>query len=285
MPFANTLTRDVVIQKLIATAAVGLAVTFLLPFQVAIAFIVLGHGHFLAAYYYQWKAGKTSVRGLAAYVILTAIFLVAGYLSGTIDWLIISASIIFFIHHFQDEIVLFGKEHSLYRTFEQLPGFLVLSSLVIDNILGTSLTMYAVAVSIVLCAALLHATFVLKKHRLDELSAFFAVVAAGYLYLWISGTVVAPEKLIGSVILFHYACWYVYYYFRFASKPERRKLYVKDMLAIHGIVFGAYALTVYSTFGAATFGQAFTPVFFYVAAILHIVFSARLSDYKGLLRV
>src|SRR6185436_105773 len=121
-----------------------------------------------------------------------------------------------------------------------------------------------------------HACFVASgRHTPDALSAYFFVITLGLVIVgrWFLQSI-DPQVVIGSVILFHYVCWYVHFYFRFASKPERQRQYIWDMIGIHIIVFASYFLWRYSPLGFPLL-YVFAPVFFYIWAILHIIFSIR----------
>jgi len=274
--------REVVIQKVLSGVLVALALMTLDAREIAVCFAVLGQGHFLGAYYYQWKAGKMRGTWVLVYALLAASLIAIGLLT-KVEWFMLAAGILFFIHHFQDEVTLFGKTRSIPRTLEQLGPIFLYSALMSDALFATSLVLPVLALVAVLVLVSI-ALFLVKKYTPDALSAYLLTLTLGLAAIGYSDVQIAPEKLFGSVVLFHYACWYIYFYFRFANNAERQRAYIIDMLAIHGIVFVSYALYLYTYWGNSTLTVVFAPVFFYIWAILHILFSIRLGDYRDALR-
>lgn len=275
--------HPLVIQKALGAVVVALSVATLAPGQMWIAFSVFGQGHFLGAYYYQWKAGKVKPKGLLLFAALAAGAITLAILTG--DYLLFAfvASTLFLVHHCIDEITLFGKERSIARTIEILPPLVVFITFAGDQLWGTSLTAYALAVAGTIYVIYV-AGIAMRRVQADILSAYFFGIFCGLAALYALFPSVAPEYLTGSVILFHYACWYVHYYFRFAGMPERRRAYVIDMLAIHGVVFSLFALFVYTTWGGISLSFVFAPIFFYIWATLHIIFSFRPRDFAALVQ-
>lgn len=276
--------REVVIQKTLALGLLGLAIAFLSPIQMALAFSVLGQGHFLGAYYYQWKAKKIRTFWACVYVALAALFFYIAVSTHRLEWFVLCAGVLFFIHHFFDEVTLWGKERSFFRALELTPPILLYSSFTADVLFGTALTVYASALSVALM--LVYVFFVARKLYVpDALSIYFALITISLLFLkWIVAASIAPETLLGSVILYHYICWYIYFYFRFAKDATKQSMYVREMLAIHAIVFGVYAVFLYTTWGSLNLGYVFLPIYFYIWAILHILFSVRMSDFRAFLK-
>lgn len=279
----SDMSRELLVQKAAGIGLVAFAISFFTVNEIALAFSVLGQGHFLAAYYYQWKAGKMRLTWVLAYCALAAILIVAVIITRRAEWFALGAGILFFIHHFQDEATLFGKERSFFRLLEQLPPVILYSVLMADALFGTSIAFPTLV--IIAALSLIYAYALLtKKYSSDALSAYLFLITAGLAAIAWFGVRVAPEVLFGSVILFHYVCWYIHFYFRLASNKERQLGYVRDMLAIHGIVFSCFALFTYTYWGSVLFSLVFLPIFFYIWAILHIVFSVRMSDYRDSLR-
>ena len=55
----------------------GIAVLVLAPAAIMSTFIVMGQGHFILAYLYQWRAGKSGWRYGALYVLAFSTLLLA----------------------------------------------------------------------------------------------------------------------------------------------------------------------------------------------------------------
>lgn len=271
--------RAILVQKCIAFSVVAASLALLTPLQMFLLIVVFGHAHFLAAYYYQWKAGKWTLQRLGAFIAATAGLLIAATVL-TLDWFIVCSAIIFYLHHFQDEPLLFNTTRSAYRTLELYAPFSVFCAVSADLMLGTHITPYVLLST---CLALICILmFALRgSYRPDALSWYLCAVTAGVSMLWFSGISLPPEKFIGSIILFHYISWLVYFYFRFGFEPIRQKAYGIDMLAIHGVVFLVLAIALYGGPALTPLMIVFSPIFFYIAALLHIFFTVRPSDYRA----
>lgn len=275
--------RELAIQKFLGVLIVGAAFLFLTPLQIGIATVVFGHGHFLGAYYYQWKAGKMTPTWLILFFGAALILFSLAIYSKSIELFAIGTSILFFVHHFQDEVTLFGKERSLFRSLEQLQPILLYSALAIAAIFVSPIPFALVCIAAVFLVAYIIA-IALRAYKPDILSIYFLGIAAVLYALWFFDVALTSRSLLGSVLLFHYVCWYVHFYFRFAQNPERQRSYIYDMIGVHVIVFVAFAM-IYAIPGASIpLEYVFGTIFFYVWAILHIVFSVRLQDYRTLLR-
>jgi hypothetical protein len=132
--------------------------------------------------------------------------------------------------------------------------------------------------------ALIYAGFVFtKRFKPDVLSAYYALILLGLAAIALSGVAIPPEYLVGAVILYHYASWYVHYYVRFAPKPERQRGYLIDMLSVNALIIAAYALYLYVP-QLWPLSYAFLPIYFYIWTILHIASSVRFDDYRSMLR-
>lgn len=277
------MTRELLIQKVLGVCIVALAITFFSPLQIALLFIIFGQGHFLGAYYYQWKAGKMTTRWLMLFCALVVVLFALAIMTRALDWFILATSILFFFHHFQDEVTLFGKNRSLFRSLEQLPPILFYSAFVVVPFFGSTFALSLVILAFTLLVLYVGA-IALGAYRPDALSAYLLLIAGVLCALWLSGIAIPSKTLLGAIILFHYVCWYVHFYYRFASNPVRQKQYIWDMLSIHVVVFMAYGLFVYTAWGNMIFGYFFLPLYFFVWTIVHIVFSIRPSDYRSSLR-
>ena len=271
------MTKEVLIQKGVAFGAVAVALLTLSPFQMALCFAVLGQGHFIASYYYRWKSTGTSARTTLLFVTaVLAIFYAAGFAS--FEHIAFLAGLLFFLHHFQDEPLLWGKERSFMRTLEQIPPVLLYSALASDTLFDTALFFPALLGSALV--ALTYAIYAANiAHAPDTLSAYLFSVAGVVASLrLLLGPDMPPEHLFGSIILFHYTSWYVHYYFKSAARAASEE-YVLDMLAVHGVVFFAYAMFLFVPKGHTLLQYVFLPLSFYLWAILHILFTVRPNDY------
>lgn len=278
------MTRAIVIQKVIAFGLVVPALFLLDAKEITMAFIVFGQGHFIAAYYYQWRAGKIGDRWLAYYGAGAALLFAYAYITQAFELIALVTMFVFLVHHFQDEVLLFGKERSLIRTLEQISPIMLYTALIGDALYGSQVApiiAYGVLALLVVygvCIALF------KTYAPDTLSWYFGIITAGLLYIALANVRVDASALAGLVILNHYVCWYVHFYFRFEQNIPRLKSYIRDMLVINGIVIAAFCAFLFSAPLQPLLAWVFAPIYFYTWTILHILSSVRKSDYQEALR-
>lgn len=276
------MSREIVIQKVLGFGIVAAAILYFTPMQLVVCFSVLGQGHFIGAYLYQWKAGKIKAKWVMLFAGLGLLLFIPAYLTERVEWFALGAGVLFFIHHFQDEVTLWGKERSKYRFLEQLPPMVLFSTLAADRLLGTSFTKPATIALLLPLFAYIY-TVAKRKYKPDALSAYLFVISAGLAAISWSGLPIASEVVLSSVILLHYVCWYVYFYFRFANNSERLWTYIADMAIVHIVIFAAFALFLYTELGNAIFVYLFGTIYFYIWTILHILSSIRRKDYRALI--
>lgn len=278
------MTREIVIQKILALGLVALAVTALTPEQMLVCFIVFGQGHFLAAYYYQWRAGKISERGFSLYVAVALALFTAAYITQRIDIISFVTFFVFLLHHFQDEVLLFGKQRSLIRSFEQLGPVIMFTALTADALFMTSLAVAAcIAVVALTCVYALFSWH--KRYRPDALSAYLGLVTTGLMAIALFGATIDMLIIVGALILNHYICWYVHFYFRFKKDRAKLKRYFRDMIIINAIVVAGFSAFLLIPDTHVLLLWIFVPLYFYIWTILHIASSVRISDYRDSIRL
>lgn len=269
--------RDVIVQKTAGIAFIICALVALSPLQTALLVSALGQGHFLLAYLYQWKAGKVSYRG-AAFFAVAAICFFALALSGVrFEWFITLVAAFFFMHHVYDETTLTGLAQTRFRPLEQLLIIAPASALMADSAFGTNLFLW----SLWLNAALVGALIILSargKHDFDVLSAYFAIATLTIVGVgWALPDTRASQLVTSGIILFHYVCWYLFYYARLRQNPVRRTAYVRDVILVHAVVLPLFLAFIFDWRGAYWLSFIFAPVSFYVWAALHIGVSFSLA--------
>jgi len=121
-----------VASRLISLGLVAAAILLLEPLELLTLIVVLGQGHFLAAYSYQAKAGQIGWRFLVAWALGALLIFGLFFLYPNFLLLVQIASIYFVVHFLQDEVFLLGEEPSLQRGLDLLPILCVGAGLVLD---------------------------------------------------------------------------------------------------------------------------------------------------------
>lgn len=264
-------------------------------------FVVLGQGHFLLAYYYQFKAGKMDRAYLARYLVSSALLLIFWFSSFHHELLVLFTAVFFLQHALFDELYLLRdtkpeQESPLNwgRLLEISPVFLLYTGMLVDGILSQptspqtlwlSARLPPVVSVMALLSALLLGFYTLalwkKSHRLDSVSLYFFV--CGFLLMLVIGSGlthgVPVVKLMGFIILFHYFNWYGHYYHKLQSEQLAMRHYLGMTMVINLAIVGLYLLW---TRGALGFlGTVFlSEDAFYLWTILHLVTSLRKQDFS-----
>jgi hypothetical protein len=264
---------DVVIQKSIGIMAVLLFVLFFSPLQMALCISFFGQGHFITAYVYQWRAGKmTRWRLLLFFTLITSLF-GAALTFARFEILITAIIGLFLMHHFHDEVTLSHASKASFRPFEQLLLIVPLMSTTIDATFSTHLITTALILLAVVCLAL-GIAFMRSLYRPDVLSFYFFALAVlvTSVVVTVPATLASP-KLIGGFILYHYVCWYIYYWQRLRSNHTERLRYLQTIGTIHIVLSIVFVIYISSLPGVYVLTFLFAPAFFYIWAAVHILSS------------
>lgn len=256
---------------------------------VVLIYIVMGHGHFLMAYFYQWKAGKMT-RAYGLRFALFAFAILAIY-NAWPDYrgLVAVTTIYFLLHMLWDEQYLMRLPMDLSRspmhlgrTLEMAPIVLLFSARVVDDMwaLDPWKAMPFRDWAQPACWAVFLSYTLLGLGgwlRPDSRSAYFlswgvALLAASYT----RGYYLIPTgKLTGFIIIYHYLNWYLHYFLNLPPGP-RRRIYLG-----HVAVFNIAVLAAYFTWGARGPGRwFFQNDWFYVWTLLHLMTSTRIGDLR-----
>lgn len=289
---------EIAIEKCVSLLLVVFLLVILDWRAIMTIFIVLGQGHFLLAYYYQYKAGKID-RAFGIRYACCVIVLAAFYFLAFNHELLLLATAIFFLQH-----ALFDELHLLRvdvpdknpltsaRLCEMTPVFLLYTAMLIDGVLnqisnkqgiGPPLSALHTTPWFCLLSAVVLTGYswrVWKRSwKLDNVSVYFfssglvlvLTVASGI------GQVTPVIKLMGFIILYHYFNWYAYYFHKLSSQTSERRKYIFLALLTNGLLIGFYLAWHHGLvpLGAVLFSEDA----FYCWTILHLVCSLRAADF------
>ena len=265
-------------QVIAATIPTLAALTMLSPHGVVITFLIFGNAHVLLAYLYQYRAGKIdaayhkrflfSVFGIGVFLLLTDF---------SLPLLTFVTAIVFMAHAMFDEIYLLRIPKNLLLICAALPVSLLYVVPLSDKLLGTALSGYAFIASII-CAAV-YVVGTLWKRSLIY-GGIWMVVLGMILLVAVMFYDLSAEKLLGSIILFHYARWLVFYGDKYWRTP-RFLPYVRDVVWMHGLIAALFLwYTFYAGLGHTVLAVFFTETGFYIVTLLHVFSTSRASDYQ-----
>lgn len=262
-------------QKIIAIALIYLTILLLSPPKIRALFIVLGYGHFIASYLYQYRAKKMNGVFLVSYLISAGIVF-AWIASGisSLDTIILVAGSFFIIHQFYDEIRLFNLQALPAHIALLLPAgfgyFSILLNATTHLIHPVLFGVYTLLAGIA-CGIYAYKKSTQPRHRFFLL--YMSLLTAAACLLLLFDVAVLPVVIFGLLILYHYSEWYLYYAFRFWHNRSRFRNYVGEMVAINVFIIILYLLFLSSASWNAPLSILFAPAYFYGWSILHIIAS------------
>lgn len=264
-------TREICISAFAAT----LPVFILSPRAFLFLFFVTGYAHFASAFLYQWKAGKiTAGFGISLGIVALSVGAFTSTAPGV--WQIAVAGVLFVAHHAYDEFRLLGFTLTGRRMLEMATPALLFTGAFLASIFGEGTIPMLLGI-VAGCTGFGLLVSVIRKtggYRIDRFSVYTLVLTALAVPLYVSWSAVAPEYLIGIVILYHYSKWYLYSYRRMPQGSVRSH-YVRNIISINVIIAAVFLLS-FPSFGIPFFAPLFSlflPPVFYFMTIMHIVAS------------
>ncbi len=261
------------IYDIVASASMSVALAAFLPPSVFfMTFVVTGHAHFVAAGFYQWRAGKMTSAFVIA-MLLIAIGAIAFITTAAYDWQVAVAGSFFIAHHMFDEFRLLGYEISPRRFIEVLAPALMYGSVFLVGVFGqTTATMAIgliafVALAVALLCILLKTDQYVTDHFTLHMSFLFLLLA----YFFFNPGTIPPQALIGTLIMYHYIKWY-FYSFRRIPTGVARRAYVGHMVAVNAIVVCLFMLSLSALHITALIAW-FSPQGFFIMGIVHNIAS------------
>lgn len=238
-----------------------------------LAYIVLGHAHFLGGYYYKYKSGKWTWSGLGLWFLLgSALFF--WYQLGPGKYVLeMFVAIVFAIHMGVDEMYLSGRKANLQATFEILP-FVIFYSAFTYWIISQNRLDLLNALGLILIAS--NAVQYLRGNwRFDKASLYSLLVALFFAISslvnasWVSG------EFIAAAIIMHFFTWYLHYLHKFKDNSKVNRNFMFEMLLINVFVIGAFFLSSLHSEGAAFRTYFFSRDYYFLWALLHIFINIR----------
>lgn len=253
------------------------------------AFIVLGQGHFLLTYLYQYRGGKCTGRYLVAYAgALPLVFWFAHLVSPAV--LLTVTALVFAVHYFYDEVRILTHENHALPLTALVPAVLIYTSYMLVEQFALNLFPITLGISAVLLAS----TVIRFGWRALWHPAIIVCngTAGLLLILYLSAYTIPSELILGAIIIHHYTTWYIFQYRKLRTHTPRLSQYVTDVLTVNVALVSLFVLYATNT-GCPILQYVFEPQYFYAWTILHILFAShelgaavadRARHYRTLLR-
>ncbi|MCA9360179.1 hypothetical protein KC850_04060 [Candidatus Kaiserbacteria bacterium] len=257
-------------QQVLALLVGILSLGFLSPILILVAYIVLGHAHFLLAYYYKFKAGKINKKHLLPYLLLAVfVFSLPTFLS--MESILLIIAILFGTHFFFDEARLLEGEVEKVSLSLSVPAIITFVGLVAYTETSYDFMLPAILVSVAIIVWSLASTGIRNLFLPHVLYLNLFTLLFSLIYIF--GIEISGEAVFGSIILMHITTWYVFYYKKLKSAPKRLVQFIVDCVVINALFIILYF--VFMSQGEGSIGQyVFSPIYYYCWAILHIVTSS-----------
>ena len=283
----------ILFEKFLAALVTFLVVSHLHWSKVVLVYIVLGQGHFLSAYLYQYKAGKVNRNYILVYLTSAIAIISLYWWNQKYNTLVCLTTIYFLAHMLWDELYLLRLPMELKkspmclgRSLEMAPIFLLYSARVTEALFpsyrrGNSLLELALKLCLlVFCGYLVLLIF--RIHKVDWKSAYFVLWGSSLAWASYTGLFnqVPTGKLTGFIIIYHYLAWYFHYFLNLTEKSRKRD-FILRITGINAVVISGYLIWGQRGPGAVFFRNDN----FYIWTLLHLISSTRLGDLKGLFRL
>lgn len=254
-------------EVLISGVVTALLLYFLSPAQVGTSFIVLGHAHFLLAYYYQFKAGRVNrIYILRFSVVALFLLLLAWATHYSTAAILCVAAFVFAVHFMLDELYLLGFEPRPIHTLLLVSLVFPYTALAID--VGFSLGWSVGAAMLSFCASICYVFY--RRTVWDCYLASFGFFLS---YVVAISAPIASEKLLASIILFHYTRWYLSYYSTMAG--DKRLTFIRNTFIVNILLATLCFISSERNAASVMLGTYFSYYGFYACTILHVISSLR----------
>lgn len=233
-------------------------------------FIVLGQGHFLLTYLYQYRGGKITPVYISAYLLcLPLAYVVAVYLPPT--YLLILTAIVFAVHYFYDEARIMTGNNNHLSLLLIVPPILFF----INYLLYEQLHIDTFIVTIIIAGVILGLiwyrfgpTPLMQKYVLvtNAISVLLFI-------LYVRGATVPSELILGAIIIHHYTTWYIFQYKKLRLNTDRLSKYLTDVFTVNVALIVGYILF-RSNLNFTALDYLYSVNFFYAWTLLHITFAS-----------
>jgi len=278
--------QSIFIQKFYSTAIVLFLFSLLEYRYIANLYVLLGLGHFGITYLYQFYSGKITEKYILWHTVLMLFFFLLAFLylrDVQFTTALLGLTAIYFLVHFIiDENYLFGRTITPQFAANVAPVFFLYIGFVLLEI--TTKDFFPNIFFILGIGSFFLYMFLalLGKVPFYRVETYFFLMGFILMTSLAIGIYLPLVVLFGSIVLFHYMSWYIFYFMKVKDRAHERTRYIKNVFVVNAIFITLYFLFTSNAFyGVSIFGFFFAPTYFYLWTILHLVFSTRVAEYKS----
>ena len=246
------------------------ATMLFLPIPTVVSlFIVLGQGHFIGAYIYQFLAGRLAWWKVVLYASLFVLLWAMFINTRSLNLLLALTAVVFSAHFIWDSSRILGNRELLPAVITRLPPFMFFSAFVVERIYGTQLILFATLFTVLMFGVYIFC-IALKRFRYDASDLLFIGGTFGFWLLITINQNLSTWIAFGFIILYHYIQWYVFYWKRCANDKEKLHKYIRNILISNAVAILAFFFwKISNTSGVMKYF--FEPEHFYLWTLVHIV--------------
>lgn len=249
--------------------------------------ILFGQAHFLSAYIYIYNAGKFTGTYKSKFWVLLALFgLIAVLIFESphlFNYLIVGTFLLFVYHYFLDEMKMFQSDDLILKNFGSISVVSCFLIFFIEKLFSLSAYyLFSLIFFVMLLASITLFRIIQKRIWANEswclLLFWFLNIVLPIIAIFLK---IDLLKVAGFIIVFHYLRWYLYYFDKFYSAKNWKKLneYLNIVFSVHLVVILSFILYNLEILNYI-FILFFHPIYFYLWTSLHILLSLSWSDFK-----
>ncbi|OGK19058.1 hypothetical protein A3G67_01205 [Candidatus Roizmanbacteria bacterium RIFCSPLOWO2_12_FULL_40_12] len=294
----DPVTRSLLVQKItsfILTTALFLFINNTYDFMLAA--IVLGHSHFLIAYFYKLMSGKVKIKnflvfvGLAAF--LFAFFYRIDFPDYRIESLLLLATVYAIYHTILDDQFTFNFFKPVYSALQKLQMLFLIFALIGLHVSWQFNSPYAVFFVLAGILAVCKYFLIVSKEKyvLKASDCFFLAQGALAVVLFFMDIRFNFGKMlmISFIGVYHYLIYYFHYYSKIISLPKgvsalnTKPVYLAVVFLSNGLMIGLF-LYMISTKNTAL-SYFFSYNLFLVLTLMHFISSTRVNEILSLFKL
>lgn len=271
-------------RAVISLAVLGV-ISFVEPYVAVLLFVLLGQSHVNLAYLEHFRQKKYTRAGFVRYVLFITLAFIA--LGLNVSCFVLFVSVFFLMHNFFDDMRMLRSTLRGYAILCSLPIFLFLSFAAYDSLMSSS-TLDIMTIPLYVTAIGVTMLVLCKKDVWEDHYIKYVLTLTFFLMTYfLFNPQIGPERLFAFIIITHYLNWYWQILKKYqAISPARVRPYIVEAISANFmviIIFLAFVF-VYDGIAGATqnpiYQLMYTPAFFYVWTLMHLMVTLRSEDYK-----
>lgn len=272
-------------EKFFSYGVAGLFILLLVPYNVGIAYLILGHAHFMMTSLYQYKAGRiTPFKFIVYLVAFCFVFTVAHAFPNAFT---LFAAGFLIVHICSGEIRHLKKKYSMPYALVTFALMTLLCSWLAVELWGVGISVFNLTIILNLIV-FVAAYSLFKKVPFRQIDPFFYTLLCVYMFfLMLEYLGFRPDSYesFGFLVIAHYFTTYFNVTKSFHSKSSQKaKVFILESVGMNLLFLSGFILVVYYIGTNNLFYDAvYHPISFYVWTVMHFLTTWDNNEYKYIL--